>query len=324
MRVAAVVAVLALIPLARAAETPFRLERGVDAPGADFKGGGLLPSGRLLTWGRDLVEWDVSTGKSRRLSTGPFDGGCVGPDGSVALVRPNGILERRRPPAWKAEFIDNNVHMSDCLWTPLLGHEGLLIIHRNAQLRHYEPGLAPANTRWPYQEIYSIYTASRQTGLALGDVDGDGRTDIFCGNYWVQSPEEYGLPWRLFAIQPYYAEPDAATVSVLPIWGGLVVAQRQRLNAVFSHFVPSEDVKALWLERALGPVRYPTPLLSASGGVLVGENAGSRSRLLWIGGRDRKSVQVIEHKGVLGLLWSPGRIVAIERNRLLILVERKY
>ena len=41
---------------------------------------------------------------------------------------------------------------------------------------------------WPYREIYSIYTPSQQTGLSMRDIDGDGRIDILCGNYWIQKP----------------------------------------------------------------------------------------------------------------------------------------
>ena len=44
---------------------------------------------------------------------------------------------------------------------------------------------------WPYREIYSIYTPSQQTGLSMRDIDGDGRIDILCGNYWIQSPERF-------------------------------------------------------------------------------------------------------------------------------------
>ena len=36
--------------------------------------------------------------------------------------------------------------------------------------------------------VYSFYTPSRQAGLLLADVDGDGLTDIFAGNYWIRSP----------------------------------------------------------------------------------------------------------------------------------------
>ena len=32
------------------------------------------------------------------------------------------------------------------------------------------------------------------------DVDGDDRVEFLRGNYWIQTPNEFDLPWRIFAI----------------------------------------------------------------------------------------------------------------------------
>ena len=74
------------------------------------------------------------------------------------------------------------------------------------QLRFYEyPGKPYAP--WPSTEWYSIYTAAKQGGLEMADLDGDGRPVLFCGNYWVRSTASFDLPWRIFAINLLHREP---------------------------------------------------------------------------------------------------------------------
>ena len=46
---------------------------------------------------------------------------------------------------------------------------GVLVVHRGMQLRFYE---YPVDLT--YKEIYSFYSRSRQGGLLIADVDGDG------------------------------------------------------------------------------------------------------------------------------------------------------
>lgn len=32
------------------------------------------------------------------------------------------------------------------------------------------------------------------------DGDGDDRVEFLRGNYWIQTPNEFDLPWRIFAM----------------------------------------------------------------------------------------------------------------------------
>ena len=81
--------------------------------------------------------------------------------------------------------IDDEFDTHDCMEATLFGRKGVLVIQRYMQVRFYERAdKSPGRIR----EIYSIYTPSQQTGLSLRDIDGDGRVDIVCGNYWIQSP----------------------------------------------------------------------------------------------------------------------------------------
>ena len=239
--------------------------------------GGTWLNGRLYTWGTQLRRWNQALTTSQVLTGGPFTFGTVFQDKLV--------LERRGVLRWGDEVIDVNTQVTDAREAVLFGRTGLLVIHRGMQLRFYERPESPAK-RWPYREIYSFYTASEQGGLILHDVDQDGRVDILCGNYWVQSPVEFELPWRLFAINLFNNHPLAASARLAWHEGRLLWLESKQPQARAFWFTPPSDPKQLWEAAPVPvdpPLHYPRALLISGGRVLVGEMNGAHSRCLDLG-----------------------------------------
>jgi hypothetical protein len=261
--------------------------------------GAALDGTRLFAWGEALVEWKLPSGRPRVLARGEFqEGGCLTDldgNGQVEFAAQEGpelgSLTWRRAPAWKPERIDSKVEMHDCIGARLFGRTGLLMVHRYGQVRFYERPSKPAE-RWPYREIYSFYTASRQGGLMLHDVDGDGLTDIISGNYWIRSPKSFDLPWRLFAINTDHSTPDAATSRFAMLDPArLVISQGHVWNGKLSIFARPSDPSQLWMELRLNPqgtLTKPHGLdavdLDGDGDkdILVAENTGESARIFVI------------------------------------------
>ena len=80
---------------------------------------------------------------------------------------------------------------------------------------------------WPAQDLYSFYTPSREGGLGIADIDGDGLPDILCGNDWIRSPRTFDLHWRLFAINTWNELENSAMLR-LANRNGILVAGRER------------------------------------------------------------------------------------------------
>ncbi|HTQ58448.1 MAG TPA: FG-GAP-like repeat-containing protein [Bryobacteraceae bacterium] len=234
--------------------------------------GYALQERTLVTWGGQLLwrglpqgDYRVVRGAGRAFA----EGGClldVDGDGRLDIAvnesGPEAALVWFRNPGgrgpWQRHVIDTGVDAPDMMPATLLGHRGILLIHKRAQLRFYEIPPNPA-ARWPSQDVYSFYSPSHQGGLRMADIDGDGHPDILAGMYWIRSPESFELPWHIFAITLWNETPESAMLqsSYAPLTGptpDLVLAQRNVTPARLAHFTKPADPRQLWIEQRIDSV----------------------------------------------------------------------
>jgi hypothetical protein len=260
--------------------------------------GAALEGKRLVTWGDRVLTWDLAAGRMQPVSYRPRR--ALGPGGALLDVdSESGLVinetSGRRALLWinlrtgKMSEIDHGVGANEILPATIHGRRGILLVQRRIQVRFYEVPENPAKP-WPSRDIYSFYSASDQGGLLLADVDRDGRTDILSGNYWIQCPEEYELPWRLFAIRTWSEEKLSGMVQMAlgDLLGtgipNLIVTQAEMSKARVAWFEKPTDPKQIWTEHRIeGALDLNHPLLAqvadfnANGrpDIFVAERAGA-------------------------------------------------
>ncbi len=70
--------------------------------------------------------------------------------------------------------------------------------------------LVPANPRvTPWQGIFPVVTGIREEGLAVADVDGDGKLELIAGQSWYRRPER-GELWERHVFAQGYDSPRVA------------------------------------------------------------------------------------------------------------------
>ena len=299
----------ALLP-AQGQRVGFRRVQRVDFDGATFAGGALVEGDKatrhIVAWGNEVMAIRYPAGKAVKISEarGFGAGGClldVNADGLPDQV----LFEKGKPgmtgrmvwleaPTGALHAIDTEADFVDCLPTNMSGKRGVVLIHRHSQVRFYEIPADPTE-KWPYREVYSIYTPSAQGGLVRHDVDGNGHPDLFAGNYWIQAPPLPEQPWHIFAINKWWDGPQSAMLRLALVnhadnrFPSLLAAQATASPARVALFDPPADPKQLWREspvEAMPAIRKPEALATADlngdrrTDLIIGENTGDGSRLL--------------------------------------------
>jgi hypothetical protein len=229
--------------------------------------GAALDGHRLVTWGDRLLTWDLPEGRMQPLrarlprSLGP-GGALLDVDGDG---QPDLVLNEttgRRTLFWinlrsgRSTEIDHGVQANEILPATIHGRHGILLVQRRIQVRFYQIPESPGKP-WPSRDIYSFYSPSDQGGLMLSDVDRDGHLDILSGAYWIQCPEEFELPWQLFAIRTWSEEKlsGMAHMAMGDLFGtgipNLIVSQSEMPHARVAWFEKPTDPKQLWAEHRI-------------------------------------------------------------------------
>jgi hypothetical protein len=303
---------------------PFRFtERPIRDLGRERITGCALEATNLVTWGDRLLRWDLPQPKPRviqkKIGAAFLEGGCVmdvDNNGHLDIVVNEGgsqpVLVWFEAPRWIRHVIDSGVDAHDIARGIFQQHRGIVVVHRRNQVRYYEIPSDPTQ-RWSVRDLYSFYSPSDQGGLHLGDVDRDGRRDIVCGNYWIQQPEVFDLPWRLFAIKTWSEEKlsGVSRFAMSHLFGrdrppNLIVSQGEMANARLAWYEKAPDPKQLWTEHRIEDdlrLNEPHSLAVADfdgdgrPDILVAERSGAGRLIIFRNERDEKLVPHVIGKG---------------------------
>jgi hypothetical protein len=301
------------------------LALGSGSAGAEIRGAAMIhhPRAAILTWGTELQLWPLRGGAPvtlvKGVNFGP--GGCVadvdgdGRDDLLVQETPQpGRFLWLRAPQWESRVIERQTEFRDCLPFEFDGHRGVVLAHFDAQVRFYEFPKRIGEA-WNYNELYSIYTASRQGGLLASDVDGDGLTDLFIGNYWMRNPGRWDLPWRLFNMNTFFDKPDSALArQALFLPPGhqhpdLIWAESEGAPARLAWLERPEDEKQQW------PAHLIEPAPDHPRALLVTEPHGAGWPELLVGADD--GVRLYRYDGgawTMSKLWSGAPVLALFRT----------
>lgn len=279
--------------------------------------------GQVFAWGDGAYHWETVNRKPLRIADGTFSaGGCawdVDGDGKLDLVvnetKPEPALVWYQAPDWKRRVISRGVDSQDMIPAELLGHRGILLIHKRMQVRFFDAPKLP-DGEWTETELYSFYTPSHEGGLVLADIDGDGHMDVLAGNYWMQSPTRWELPWHLFAIDTWTEFAESAQLSLLWTGTNRIAAQRAAVPARLAWFEPAPDRKQLWPQHALVPeLQLESVSLAALGNdrFIAAERTG-RGRILLFE-KDWSYRTIGAGRPLLGVRsLGAGKLLVIRRN----------
>jgi len=284
---------------------------------------GFAVSGETLyVWGEDAFAVDLRNGKQERIAQGRFaEGGCV-LDGGLVLnsIEPRELLWLQLSDR-KRFVIDTGVDTRDAIAADLLGHHGVLLIHKRQQVRFYDFP-SPMKDSWTETELYTIYTPSTEGGLVVADIDGDGLPDLLCGNYWMKSPTAFELPWREFAIDTWNEQEGSAMLRLA--WSDpiRVAAQRDMQPARIAWFERPADPRQLWTVHDLLTLQGAGGVLFAGNDLILLERhpPGRVLRYRKTQGGFSPGKELIRTNNAVGLAGLPnGRVLLVEKSQVVLL-----
>jgi hypothetical protein len=276
----------------------------------------------LFVWGEDVFAIDLHSGKRQRIAEGRFaEGGCI-LDGGLILnsIAPRELLWLRLADR-KRFVVDTGVDTRDAIVADLLGHHGVLLIHKRQQVRFYDFPF-PMKDAWTETELYTIYTPSTEGGLVLADVDGDGLPDLLCGNYWMKSPTAFDLPWREFAIDTWNEEEGSAMLRLAWSDPVRVAAQRDMRPGRAAWFEHAADPKQLWTMHELASLQGISGVVFIEQDLILSERdpPGRVIRFRRTPGGFAPGMELIRTNNAIGMAGlSNGRVLLVEKFQVVLL-----